>query len=136
MPYRLPSDPVMTLLTLARTTLGHALVHRHTGGDRDRGRSPGRGQRGVPTAGETTWASYRLSMCTWRVRGFGAEIAMDALALMLAAIDHLFRDGLLTLGVPATCILVETLLERGDDGDVVEAEAATAVGGRASRRRR
>ena len=31
---------------------------------------------------------------------------------------------LLAWGVPATGVLVETLLERGADGDVVEAEAA------------
>ncbi len=44
---------------------------------------------------------------------------------MRAAVDHLFREGrLLTWGIPATCVLVETLLDRGTDGDVVEAEAA------------
>ena len=36
-----------------------------------------------------------------------------------------FREGqLLTWGIPATGVLVETLLERGTDGDVAEAEAA------------
>jgi hypothetical protein len=44
---------------------------------------------------------------------------------MRAAVDHLFREGrLLGWGVPATGVLVETLLERGADGDVAEAEAA------------
>ena len=44
---------------------------------------------------------------------------------MRAAVDHLFRQGqLLGWGVPATGVLVETLLDRGADGDVVEAEAA------------
>src|SRR5882757_4950900 len=44
---------------------------------------------------------------------------------MRAAVDHLVRDGkLLEWGVPATGVLVETLLERGADGDVAEAEAA------------
>src|SRR6185503_20118880 len=39
--------------------------------------------------------------------------------------DHLFREGRLLLwGIPATGVLVETLLERGADGDVAEAEAA------------
>jgi hypothetical protein len=42
-----------------------------------------------------------------------------------AATDHLFRDGRLLLwGVPATGVLVETLLDRCADGDVAEAEAA------------
>jgi hypothetical protein len=45
---------------------------------------------------------------------------------MRAAVDHLFREGqLLTWGVAATGVLVETLLDRGVDGDVAEAEAAT-----------
>ena len=49
----------------------------------------------------------------------------DAIPLMRAAVDHLFRKGQLLLwGVPATGVLVETLLDRGADGDVAEAEAA------------
>jgi hypothetical protein len=49
----------------------------------------------------------------------------DAIPLMRAAVDHLFREGRLLLwGVPATGVLVETLLDRGADGDVAEAEAA------------
>jgi hypothetical protein len=44
---------------------------------------------------------------------------------MRAAVDHLVREGqLLAWGVPATGVLVETLLDRGADGDVAEAEAA------------
>jgi hypothetical protein len=41
------------------------------------------------------------------------------------AVDHLFGAGqLLEWGIPATGVLVETLLDRGADGDVAEAEAA------------
>jgi hypothetical protein len=44
---------------------------------------------------------------------------------MRAAADHLFREGqLLAWGTPATGVLVETLLDRGTDADVAEAEAA------------
>ena len=44
---------------------------------------------------------------------------------MLAAVDQLFREGrLLSWGIPATGVLVETLLDRGAEGDVAEAEAA------------
>ena len=44
---------------------------------------------------------------------------------MSAAVDHLFREGqLLMWGMWATGILVETLLDRGTDGDVAAAEAA------------
>ena len=44
---------------------------------------------------------------------------------MRAAVDHLFRERqLLAWGIPATGVLVETLLDRGADGDVTEAQAA------------
>jgi hypothetical protein len=43
---------------------------------------------------------------------------------MRAAVDHLFREGQLTWGTPATGVLVETLLDRGAASDVAEAEAA------------
>lgn len=49
----------------------------------------------------------------------------DPSSLAVAAVDHLFREGqLLALGVPTTCVLVETLLYRPSDDDVAEAEAA------------
>jgi hypothetical protein len=49
----------------------------------------------------------------------------QAIPLMRAAVDHLVRDGqLLSWGVLGTGVLVETLLDRGAEGDVVEAEAA------------
>jgi hypothetical protein len=44
---------------------------------------------------------------------------------MGAAVDHLVREGqILGWGTPATGVLVETLLDRGADDDVAEAEAA------------
>ena len=44
---------------------------------------------------------------------------------MRAAVDHLFREErLVAWGVPATGVLVETLLDRLDAADVAEAEAA------------
>src|SRR6185437_7086498 len=49
----------------------------------------------------------------------------SAIPLMRAALDDLVREGqLLSWGVPATGIFVDTLLARGDDVDLVEAEAA------------
>jgi hypothetical protein len=49
----------------------------------------------------------------------------DAIPLMRAVGDHLFLDGRLPLwGVPATGVLVETLLDRCAAGDMAEAEAA------------
>jgi hypothetical protein len=44
---------------------------------------------------------------------------------MRAAVDHLFREGqLLAWCVPATGVLVDTLLDHGSESDVAEAEAA------------
>ena len=44
---------------------------------------------------------------------------------MHAAVDQMVSEGqLLSWGTPATGVLVETLLDRGADGDVGEAEAA------------
>jgi hypothetical protein len=44
---------------------------------------------------------------------------------MRAAVDHLYREGeLLGWGIPATGVLVETLLDRSGDGYEAEAEAA------------
>jgi hypothetical protein len=48
-----------------------------------------------------------------------------AIPVIRAAADHLFRQGhLLLWGVAATGVLVETLFDRGADGDVADAEAA------------
>ncbi|HUO41118.1 MAG TPA: hypothetical protein VMU34_26215, partial [Mycobacterium sp.] len=59
-----------------------------------------------------------------RERARGGE-RDDAIPLMRAAAAHLFRDGqLLAWGLPATGVLVETLLDHGAEADVVEAEAA------------
>jgi hypothetical protein len=45
--------------------------------------------------------------------------------LMRSAVDHLFLQGqLLFWGIPATGVLVETVLDHGTDADVAEAEAA------------
>jgi hypothetical protein len=44
---------------------------------------------------------------------------------MRTAVDDLVREGrLLGLGIPATGVLVETLLDRGADAGAAEAEAA------------
>src|SRR6202012_6230396 len=49
----------------------------------------------------------------------------DAVPILREAADGQFRDGqLLGWSIPATGVLVETLLERGAEGDLAEAEAA------------
>jgi class 3 adenylate cyclase len=112
-------------LAFARFTLGVALVHRRTVAERDRG------QQLLAEVGEVFLGRghnladlpmVNVYLARERAR---REDGDDAVALMRAAVDHLFREGrLLFWGVPATGVLVETLLDRRADGDVAEAEAA------------
>src|SRR4029077_13766427 len=112
-------------LTHARLTLGIALVHRHTDAERDRG------QKLLSEVSEVLLRRGYLLGDRPIVEVYSARERArcgdrdGAIPLMRAAVDHLFREGqLLAWGVPATGVLVETLLDRGGDGDVAEAEAA------------
>ncbi len=106
-------------------TLGLALVHRPTDADRDHGHellaevSEMYLRRGYNLG-------YRPILDVYLARERARRGDRDeAISLMRTAADHLFRDGhLLGWGIPATGVLVETLLERGADADVAEAEAA------------
>ena len=61
----------------------------------------------------------------WAARGRARCGDRDgALPQMRAATNDLFHAGQHSYGIPATGFLVETLLERGTQGDVAEAEAA------------
>ncbi|MGO8940218.1 MAG: ATP-binding protein, partial [Mycobacterium sp.] len=112
-------------LAMARVTLGLASVHRHTDAERDRG------QRLLAEVSEEfRRRRYLLGdlplaevySARERVRRGDRD---DAIPLMRAAVDHVFREGrLLAWGVPATGVLVETLLDRASDADVAEAGAA------------
>jgi hypothetical protein len=112
-------------LTVARWTLGFALVHRQTAADGDRGHQLlmevseaflGRGHNLCDLPLINVYLARERAQ-----RGDSDE----AISLMRTAVDHLFREGqLLAYGVPATCVLAETLLDRGAEGDVAEAEAA------------
>ena len=112
-------------LAFTQMALGVALVHRQTAPERDRGQqllaevSDVFLRRGH-NLGELPIVNVYLAR--ERARGGDRD---DAISLMRAAIDDLFRAGqLLGFGVPATGVLVETLLDRGADADVAEAEAA------------
>jgi hypothetical protein len=112
-------------LAQARGALGVTLVHRHTAAER------GRGHKLLAEA-------YEMCLRTGQALGdlplvevyVARERARrgdrdEAIPLMRAAVDHLSREGqLLAASVPTTGVLVETLLDRGADGDVAEAEAA------------
>ena len=79
-------------------------------------RSPGGGQPSAPAPGIQVYSARE------RARQGDRD---EAIPLMRAAVDHLVRQGqLLQWAIPATGVLVETLPDRGADGDVAEAEAA------------
>jgi class 3 adenylate cyclase len=112
-------------LAFTKMALGVALVHRQTAPERDRGQkllaevSDVFLHRGH-NLGELPIVNVYLAR--ERARGGDRD---DAISLMRAAVDDLFREGqLLAWGAQATGVLVETLLDRGTDGDVAEAEAA------------
>jgi class 3 adenylate cyclase len=108
-----------------RMALGVALAHRHTATERDRGRTLLAEVSDVLLRRGFLLCDLPLvNVCLARERARGGD-RDDAIAIMRAAVDHLFRDGqLLAWGVVATCIRVETLLDRGAESDVAEAEAA------------
>ena len=112
-------------VAFARAVLGVALVHRDTAAERQRGHM-------VLAEASDLWVRQQQNLCDLRF----VEVLMaresarrgdreNAIQLMNAAIDQLVLEGQLTsLGVPATGVLVETLLERGTEDDVVQAESA------------
>ena len=109
----------------ARVALGHALVHRHTDAERDRGQT-----LLAEVGDEFLRRGYLLCdlpivevyLARERARRGDRD---EAIPLMRAAVDHLFREGQLRVWGPAAMgVLVKTLLDRGADGDVAEAEAA------------
>jgi hypothetical protein len=112
-------------LAVARMTLGVALVHRHTGMERDRGQKLLAELSDVFVRREyllSQLSVVEVYLAREKVRRGDGD---DAIPLMVATVDHLFRKGLLLgWGLPATGALVETLLERGAESDVAEAEAA------------
>jgi class 3 adenylate cyclase len=113
------------VVTNTRMTLGGALVHRHTDAECDRGQK-------LLAEVSDVFLHRGHNLCdlplvnVYSARERARHGDRDgAIPLMRAAVDHVFREGRLRpWGVPATGVLVETLLDRADDGDVAEAEAA------------
>jgi class 3 adenylate cyclase len=112
----------------ARLTLGVALVHRPTAAEHDRGHKllAEVSEVFLRQGGYNLAELPALDMYLARERARGGD-RDDAISLMRAQTDPLFREGqLLAWGIPATGVLVETLLDRGAESDVAEAEAAIA----------
>ena len=112
-------------VAIKRVTLGMALVHRHTAAQRDRGHKLLAEVGDVfVRRGHNLGDLPIVNVYVARERARRGD-RDEAIPLMRAATDHLFREGRLLLwGIPATGVLVETLLDRGAEGDVAEAEAA------------
>ena len=102
-------------------------MHRQKAEERDRGQK-------IAAEVSEVFRNRRHNLCDLpivelylareRARGGDRD---DAIQLMRAVGDHLFRNGRLLLwGIPATGVLVDTLLDRCANGDVVEAAAAIA----------
>jgi hypothetical protein len=112
-------------LTQARMTLGVALVHRHTAAERDRGQKLLAEVNEVFLHGRRNLSELPMVNIYVARERARREDRDGAIPLMRAAVEHLVGQGqLLTWGVPATGVLVETLLDRRAESDVVEAEAA------------
>jgi hypothetical protein len=112
-------------LAIARMTLGVALVHRRTNTERDRG------QQVLAEVSEvflrrgfflTVLPIVEVYLAREKARRGDRD---GAIPLMRAAVDDQFREGrLLGWSIAMTGVLVETLLDRGAESDLVEAEAA------------
>ena len=112
-------------LANAQVTLGVALVHRHTAAERDRG------QRLLAEVGDVfVRREHNLADLPMVEVYLARERARrgerdEAIPLMRGAVEYLFREGRLLLwNVAATGVLVETLLDRGAERDLAEAQAA------------
>jgi AAA ATPase domain len=112
-------------VAISRMTLGIALVHRPTNTERDRGRQV------LAEVGEVfSRRGFFLAELPIVEVCLAREMAQrgdrdGAIPLLRVAADGQFREGrLLGWSIPATGVLVETLLDRGAEGDLVEAEAA------------
>jgi len=112
-------------LVVVRLTLGVALLHRHTDAERDRGHELlAEVNEEFRRRGRYLSALPLVNMYLARESAQRGDHD-DAISLMRSTVDHLFREGrLLGWGIPATGLLVETLLERAAATDVAEAEGA------------
>ncbi len=112
-------------LAEVRMALGIALVHHQTNAERNRGQK---------LLAEVKDVLLRRAYLLCELPLVNVYLAHeraqhgdreDAIPLLRATADHLFHEGrLLMWGIPATSVLVQTLLEREAEGDVAEAEAA------------
>jgi class 3 adenylate cyclase len=109
-------------LRLAEYTLGIALLYRDAAADRLRGldmmvqfRESMRGRAPFLVPVAELWVARERARC-------GDRDA--AIAVMRQAVDQLHQAGRLGYGVWGTAVVAETLLDRGADGDLAQAQDA------------
>jgi hypothetical protein len=113
------------VVAFTQGTLGLALVDRQTSADRNRGQE-------ILADVSEVFLRRTHNLCDLpMIKVYSARESArrgdrdGAIPLLRAAVDHQFREGRSLLwGIPATGVLVETLLGRGAANDVAEAEAA------------
>jgi hypothetical protein len=112
-------------LIVARVMLGIALVQRHTDAERSRGQKLlADASDAFPRQGHFLSDLPIVNVYLARERARCGD-RDDAIPLMRAAVDNLFREGQMLVWAPAvTGVLVETLLDQGAEGDMAEAEEA------------
>jgi hypothetical protein len=112
-------------LAFAGVMLGTALVHRHADSERSNGQMLLAEVSDVLLRRGHNLSELRLIkvyMAREKARSGDHD---EAISLMCAALNELIREGqLMSWGIPATGVLVETMLERGAKGDVADAAAA------------
>jgi hypothetical protein len=100
-------------------------VHRNTDAERDRGQKLLEDASDVILRRGHNLSELRLINVYLARESARPGDRGEAIPLMRTAVDQLIREGqLLSWGIPATGVLVETLLVRGTEADVAEAEAA------------
>ena len=110
-------------LSLAEYTLGIALLSRDAAADRHRGLE-------LMMQARDIWLRERAVFMVpvadlWAARERARRGDRDAaIPVMRQAVDELHQAGRLGYGVWGTGVLVETLLERGAEGDLAEAQEA------------
>jgi class 3 adenylate cyclase len=111
-------------LSLAKFTLGIALVHRDAAADHQRGLKLLTQVRDMwVREGSLRYGVPLLDICVARERARSGD-SDGAIPVMRKTVDDLHQAGRLGFGVWGAGVLAETLLERGTEGDVAEAQSA------------
>jgi class 3 adenylate cyclase len=108
---------------LIKYTLGLGLLSRDAAADRHRGLQLMEQARDIFLRERAPFMVTVADLWVARERA-GRTSGDDAITMMRQAVDELHRAGRLGYGVWGTGVLVETLLERGAEGDLAEAQEA------------